>query len=1162
MAGRRLTPSEIAELRSLLNRYPTDIDQLEYIAGRLKDDNHEAVRDLFVDVWGALQSARRTLKLSGATHQPSKPAVIPPDFKVLSDILSEAGLASPDRRPLHRYRVSDQTYDKLRALVTRLSLRQELAVGSDLTSAAFVITCAEWFRREYDGGAYAWRSPAPEIIDSLTHAERTRLATSGLRWWGRPVKKTAHGELRLQSIVLEGGFPVKLLETRANSHISIHLRTLIARLEAQRSVELEDAAAYSVQTGARLNAFDHEEFHYLCAELCLAILARRREGAAHVPAGLPVSAWLDANHPGWREELPIVLTDAGGDKLLDDLINTSLTDVSGDATCLRILRKSDQGWTPGVSIGLSGPMRPPRGVFSAVDGRLRLFAAGALAHMVSGEIGLLEPPTEDDPDWYCRPRGRDRRQADLPLDQPAVLQVRSVDTVRDFVWPRGDAVRSDVVALSDPRGDDAVGAPDVLHYLGVGSLRTRRARIYVWAPLDYRVEPIQGGTPIPAIWTGSAQLFELTASVRVCPPGGSHFRIELKASDELSERMRFTGDAPTGVTSADPRIELFTGSPELAAESNGRLHTVKAGEVVWKSVGGHPRDWRNAPPNGVVGVMDVTWKDPHSAASRDRRRIAILPKGGQIKTRGTGPASCELELNGFDGWTFSPVTDCRWAGAAGGRKLTVSFDGLPEANCIIDATPSKGAPIRLVVRMRYTGGGFLSADGRRIVSGRRLMLDDLRGAVAFAEGKSLLFAGTGAASRQYRFEDELPLWRISDDIVRIFSGSTDLDYSVKLELGGLAGKPLEIARYAAAIGVDHGAALLSDIATPEDTDAPCALDWISLASATRVPIAEKRWCDWISQPRATLPDSLAGPGILIFREGRKMVARPRVYAGAAPVDEDGLCSLQIASLPADFHDRRAALKQAVSHLGAGDSDAAAGLRYLIDLYRTLDRAPPSTVDVSSALSRDRAAQAALLCACATDEERVQIWRLENELPFLWAMVPVEAWRKSLQVQGQSTVAKFMAAGLAAEAAETYFGPIVTALADSLKRLDPILETPIDLATATPASSPPPGLAAPCSDRIRRIEADRHAVPGRIQSVFREAGSPFTALLPNFQRFDTSQWEGLDAPCVAAMVAAGKAKASDKEIAKICEIQAQEPLSFADIYSAALRLLWTNAPLTC
>jgi hypothetical protein len=116
----------------------------------------------------------------------------------------------------------------------------------------------------------------------------------------------------------------------------------------------------------------------------------------------------------------------------------------------------------------------------------------------------------------------------------------------------------------------------------------------------------------------------------------------------------------------------------------------------------------------------------------------------------------------------------------------------------------------------------------------------------------------------------------------------------------------------------------------------------------------------------------------------------------------------------------------------------------------------------------------------------------------------------------------------------------------------------------------PSLPASANDRITRIGHLIDDTDPRVRtpqtdpaaaSCFRAADSEVASRLPTY-RFMPVHWEGLDAPCAAALAAAGEGWLSPRQIRRVRQARAEEPLSFADMFAAALHSRARGEALTC
>jgi len=143
----------------------------------------------------------------------------------IRNFLSERDIEKPDHRPLFQYRVSEEEYNQLIDLLKA----QNPAVRHNLfTDRLFVLYASEWWRRNYSGGAWAWRSITDPLgWTNLSHAKLAEMVRAGLKYWGRPLLTYQDANTAfLLSIVIEGGFPVNILETSGNK-LTRYLKALL-----------------------------------------------------------------------------------------------------------------------------------------------------------------------------------------------------------------------------------------------------------------------------------------------------------------------------------------------------------------------------------------------------------------------------------------------------------------------------------------------------------------------------------------------------------------------------------------------------------------------------------------------------------------------------------------------------------------------------------------------------------------------------------------------------------------------------------------------------------------------------------------------------------------------------------------------------------------------
>ena len=1160
-----LTAQQLAELRSAFLGSLGDLGALEVINAKLRDQISDGAIDLQCDVAAAM----RTLRSAGATtaRHLDPPTTI---RDVLDSILADAGVARPDGRSLHRYRVSDNRFAELRATVERMHRLDLLENPNRRSAAVFALYCAEWFRRDYVGGQYAWEMPHPTAIGSLPNAKTRELTQEGLRWWGLKPRVSGGRELRLQSLILEGGFPTRLLESREHGRIATHLRGLLARLERRAAPTEEDALALSHVTLTNLGQFDHEGFHLLCAELALAILDLRREVQAEAPPGVSASIWLDRAKPSWRDDLPISLAGDGAKRLLDDLVSERTERLASNAVCQRLLIATDAGWTPAVQLGMSGEVAISVSIAEPSVGRLRIFATGALSSVFAGELGLLEPPTELGQHWLCRPRGS-ALQAPFDFVQPVRVELRSGDSSPvPLTWPNGEARRSEMLVLADARGDDASTPPTALAVIGAGSMSTRRRRAYLWTPADFTVVPTGGGDPLTPIWQGWRRLFEVTGSVYAGVRDGDRYRVELGADKDRVDQLDFDGLRLRGAEAKDSRLELYAGLPHLRVRTGGRGQSPKPGEVQWRCLpAGKPMDWANNPPIDGAGPIEVVWRDATANITRDRRRVVVLPDGAGIWARPSGAMGVAFQLEGLDGWSVTSE-DRSLAIETSDAALTIQFPGKPLRRLTLELRKGGTEATGIVVTTRLKSGGFARADGTLFQAKEHIVVEDLRGAVAFADGRERVYLrNSSGAGAHFAFTDELPLWSLSEDITRLLAGGSSLDEGVTIELGLIEGRKLQVGRYMADMQISGREVSISSEPVPSELTTVRSLEWFSIRQPATKVLDSRSWKERIIKPSWTLPEDIEGPGLVFLRERGRVIGRPTLFIGSDLDGDTDLCGLQRAALIEAFFSRQKAIDTALAHLTDASAEAAADRNYLLSLITALDGIPAAALNVLEHLSANTAAQAALMAAALDDTAQGKIWKLERELPFMWALIPFADWARAFDAQRAELARVLDSAGLSKAQAESVVTDTIVRRTDTLTHLEPMLTLPLSFAGAAKGDGASNvTLAGAAQDRVRRAGDQAPAAdamqaapaePGKV-SCFRAPDCTVRDRLPAVWPFHAGHWEGLDAACAAALSAAGQAILKPKHIQRIRAAHAQEPLSFADIYAASLRLLAQQLPL--
>lgn len=229
------------------------------------------------------------------------------DSKIyLHNFLKVRGLAKPDGRMLFRYKTTSTEYQEIQQRFgnsIKALCWDPLTFNSREECALFVLYAAEWWRREYDGGAWKWAS----IFESFSQGnykidpqERAAAIERGLYAW--QLRTSPDGKKYFGSIVANGGLPLKMV---AQGDGTISKLLLGATRKAQLLGWDEHSLKAHFQSRERdlISHLRANQIYDLLAKMIFAVLELRNE---YKLAGVsnPVEV-LEQRCPDWRERFPI-----------------------------------------------------------------------------------------------------------------------------------------------------------------------------------------------------------------------------------------------------------------------------------------------------------------------------------------------------------------------------------------------------------------------------------------------------------------------------------------------------------------------------------------------------------------------------------------------------------------------------------------------------------------------------------------------------------------------------------------------------------------------------------------------------------------------------------------------------------------------------------------
>ncbi|MBE1203682.1 STY4851/ECs_5259 family protein [Aminobacter carboxidus] len=1019
------------QLAEMFQQRRDDLQFLEILNQELKSRTSDDALELQIEV----VTLRRAARTSGCARMASKPLSSGPVREWLRAYLGARGLPQPNGEPLYRYRMVDAEYGAAKRILHELSSSGRLVTPDRRAGALFVAFCAEWFRRESESTFLRWNELAPDIFPSVPYPSKQELTLLGLGYWRRELRTSDNAREFLLTLALEGGFPVRILTENERGWLKFYLRTIMRRAITHRLDTHQDILAIADEERGRMRkSYQRDDFIELCAELAARLIQLRREAEDIGGGKIANSAVLDVKHPGWLDELPLYVAakDSGlVSGLLTDLLDEKLSGLATEGVeARRFLVKQDGQWRPAVQILADGEVSVSRLTAPSMGARLRAIPSGELGKHYGGELALLEPPIGEQRRWRIHPSSRVARLlVDYPFVAPVTVSLTAPEGAPTlWTWPRGDALRSDVLVFQEDEGS----TPDrtILRFIRAGSVSSPAKTLHVLVPRDWTVEAGSEGViaEIEDVPTIACKLIRLsgTAYFRANEHESVRFRIEPN-TDSREQELELTTMAGPGFELADGRFELAL-SPvaPMIREERGKTRQPRPGELFQRRPGGK---WQ--PLNGALrglGLFELSWRDPEAGIQIEKRLLSLIPENAAIRGAMTAMQAGEIRLNNLPGWKVSSGDPCREMHEIEPGRLTIQFPGRPIYRLPLTLQPPGGPAFDIVVPLAGREAGIVLADGGVIQPGTRIDLSQLRGAIAIAPRQTTLQVAPKGSRSGFKKEidGELPLGILRAAISETLATLPNQDDLVELDFLGDFRLPIRVSRYR----YEQLSIIDGKVSWTSHNGAGVRLvGRMLLKPAYEHELELDVFGLW------RLPERCFGPCLVYLREGIDVVSRP---APLSRTSQAGLSSRGLAACISisDYEERRQALVIALRHCGQG-KDETEDLEWLLDAALNLNGLPASAFDALKLLPEVPEAALRLLVSARDEGDRSVIWALQDELPFLWMGLPLKSWATVFHAE-YAAVQEALEPVLGAQKAAGAALGRLTSLRDGLLALEPAL----------------------------------------------------------------------------------------------------------------------------
>ncbi|MES1925542.1 STY4851/ECs_5259 family protein [Salinisphaera sp. T31B1] len=927
----------------------------------------------------------------------------------LDKFLQRRFMGQPDQRPLYAYQCNRDEYFELLNLLKRQGAKASYDENR-AACAAFVLFCAEWYRRDYQQNfGWSWDQIWQRLGYELLPNARATVVSKGLEgYWKRPLHHYDSGTRNfLGSLFSEGGLPFQVLRQGDNRFQTLFERTL-AQYDQARLLGY-DTFKHVEQQLERINlpaVFSEAVSVQLIAEMTDQLVALVREYRL-TDTNDPV-VHLDTNNPRWREQFPLPLDNTTGNRLLNHLLNRATSETKK--------RKRDDSalwqhlWRPSqpehlwfkvnlpkqISFRLETQPSTTRFELAIVEGEQSIKAIGpgyaALDDLVA-RIQLRNPKVIGP-----------RQSSHLPLGLVAMAG--------GIVIASSQLTGSDVALGEVPLGFEREG--DDWQLCGQASLDTASEELLLALPAGSVIEDLEVVEGQPEI-IPMPEMLGLVA-VMICG------KAELKLNADESYRIR-TGHGSSG----DPGLALAGESVGWATQP--ALSFIGLPKPSWKNsdpraqydtrllIGGHEPGSVGA--EDMLGVRHVTIRN-RQGDSLLRRKAGILPTGFRLQLR-PGDTAGQGSVLVFSSRRVlldiqTDTVTTRQIRHDDHTELRLTANSLPPVELRLTVTPSLLAdPIEIT--LPFPGTGCLGFDKKGDKLQSVLSFDDLLGSrlLLFAKPQAatwfvleLTLSGSLARHVYCRWSYqvinkpvEISLYNLREQIIDLMSLSGDIDQTVELRISspGVGDKIYRIRQHSAELVLDRNRGLLATSGLNKINDAfPEPALMLLHDPHQRARLLVSRTSQGTDVGTYELPATLDrdGPWLVVPSTSDSLSFRPIFLPGnwQAPATTRPSSSLQSAVLNFD-PTASASSSPFIPVLNAmAENPLHSGWQFLRALYDQYGYLPLATFEVWKALVHHPRALAMSLFKFEMDPKF--LGRIETEFPILWELFPIAHIQQALR----------------------------------------------------------------------------------------------------------------------------------------------------------------------
>jgi len=960
------------------------------------------------------------------------------------NFLARRGFEYPTGRPLYTYRVTDEEYRHLEAILrerlgvwlTTITLG-DVAHNMACFPPLFVLYAAEWWRRNYAGTGFTWEPIVKGIgvrAETWTQNQRSECVEKGLQGWKLRVSNS-HGLRYLGSIAFQGGLPMCLL-ARAKGPIGWMLMRAL-RLAAGGRTDGSEILEWIKSLAHYLpNTYRRDEVFVLLTEVVLTVLRLKQK--ANLTRTENLLGELDRGSPGWRNEFPLPIDDHQAIELFTLVIvdrRGEHVQRSQEIFVERWLDTSDQD-----SVRLRSEVVLPEFLDSAVLARVFGIESENLGRTLTLRFSRGEKSADVS---LRRLAGQDRyrierrtldRQGDVAADEHSMQLLTVNGDARNKEIARGEALDPELPWVFEKNADSTNAFRLVRQ--GSGAIGGHEGVLCIPADWNLRADDGASVDRVGQLSDSGRCVWTIRGVVRIDASDGSRYRVRCGQAAASEEWFELRGRRYWDLF--DHPAVAYCGVPSLCQMSENHLDRPIEGVLAWQVPGGEAIQR----PEEIVGPVSAIWRA--HGETKWRARVVLLPAQASMAVEPSDDPSCGALR--FTNWALLTVesdtpgvsSKIRSDGPSLVLDLRFQGEGHPPEWCALNAV-WHGNPnlVRLKAPFPARGVRIIAADGAQLADGALLAVNRVcgtrmvgflgpdayqatlrlglyRGNHAHPAGEvaHTIKANLGGSRVEIRLVDYL------NDIQRTLAGADTLDayVSVRLRLSGGESSALRVARYEFQL---ERMAMMSRVGLPQEQ-----ISRLSTEDLARLPVAALRLdapgeepigltavlSEGVSTGNWIFPsaDLSPGPWLIYPGSGSQVIFRPMLWPVLAPHD-GGAAILPEGQDAGEAPEAQRHLAAALGipterhRLDALDTVIAAmALDFVSDDWRLaeqlavqLGHLPLSTLDLWRRFAVSPPGMAALAVRMGGLPTGFAE-RFPNELPTVWEMIPLTAWVQAMQ----------------------------------------------------------------------------------------------------------------------------------------------------------------------